>query len=153
MSTRWKRSRHFAGQSTPKILAEKYYCVNSCEWKFNFSKTVEMKQNQEVALKCDKCPKKYQHQSSLNQHKKVAHEGLKIECPLLCGKTFFKRNHVDDHMNFTHLKKALPCHICDMKFMHRCDLAWEGISGTSMLMLILVFDAMSVANLTSSSIA
>ena len=76
-------------------------------------------------LICKKCNKKYisskPYQKHINQESCKAQPKIRIKCDL-CDKTFIRPQHLDDHMNFKHLKKELPCHLCEKVFLSRMPL-------------------------------
>jgi len=72
---------------------------------------------------CGDCGKKFKHRTSLRNHQRKHHEGLKTLTNMfycdICKKGFKYKNSLEDHIIYGHLKekKRFSCNICQKNFI------------------------------------
>ena len=83
----------------------------------SFSVEMDVLKTESKKHKCQKCDKSYKEKGNLNQHFKVAHDGMRFECNI-CKKPFSAKHSMEVHKNDKHFDKGkkYPCNLCDRIF-------------------------------------
>ena len=83
------------------------------------------REHMNIKSKCDKCPKVFQCQQSLNYHKLTKHasnSAISYRCDI-CDKTFAAKVTLDNHIKYKHTDmRKFECSKCDSKFKQRKNL-------------------------------
>ena len=90
----------------------------------SFSVEMDVLKTESKKHKCQKCDKSYKEKGNLNQHFKVAHDGMRFKCNI-CNKTFSAKHSMEVHKNDKHFDKVgerPKCELCNKEYTKNCHV-------------------------------
>jgi hypothetical protein len=92
--------------------------TNSIRKQGQFKKP-HVKKNISHKYQCEKCPKSFNHSSSLLYHRIAVHDTLKKFTCETCGRAFAHKQLLNNHMYVHSDEKVFACDVCTAKFKSR----------------------------------